>query len=183
MRVVQPSYGANHFHLLREHAYSTPRRPLVVFSPKQLLRLRAAASQVEDFTQGRFMPVVPDDTATSSAKKVLLVSGRLYYDLVDRRKKLEQENDVAIIRVEQLYPLPAEEIATELAKYTNAKVSWVQDEPSNQGPWPFILQNLLPKLDQRVELISRSAAASPSAGNKPRHDEEHETLMQDIFGA
>src|SRR5699024_1108836 len=99
----------------------------------------------------------------------------------DRRKKLEQENDVAIIRVEQLYPLPAEEIATELAKYTNAKVSWVQDEPSNQGPWPFILQNLLPKLDQRVELISRSAAASPSAGNKPRHDEEHETLMQDIF--
>src|SRR5699024_7966670 len=125
----------------------------------------------------------PDDTATSSAKKVLLVSGRLYYDLVDRRKKLEQENDVAIIRVEQLYPLPAEEIATELAKYTNAKVYWVQDEPSNQGPWPFILHNLLPKLDQLVEVISRSAAASPSAGNTPRHDEEHETLMQDIFGA
>src|SRR5699024_12710235 len=77
MRVVQPSYGANHFHLLREHAYSTPRQPLVVFSPKQLLRLRAAASKVQAFTQGRFMPVVPDDTATNSAKQVLLVSGRL----------------------------------------------------------------------------------------------------------
>src|SRR5699024_2654078 len=80
MRVVQPSYGANHFHLLRDHAYSTPRLQLLVFSPKHLLRLRAAASQVEDFTQGRFMPVVPDDTAPSSAKEVLLVSGRLYSD-------------------------------------------------------------------------------------------------------
>src|SRR5699024_4678247 len=128
MRVVQPSYGANHFHLLREHAYSTPRRPLVVFSPNQLLRLRAAASQVEDFTPGRVMPVVPDDTATGPANKVRVVSSRLYYDLVHRRKKLEQANDVAIIRVAHLYPLPAEKIATELAKYTNAKFFWVQDE-------------------------------------------------------
>lgn len=183
MRVVQPSYGANHFHLLREHAYSTPRQPLIVFSPKQLLRLRAAASRVEDFTQGRFMPVVPDDTATNSAKQVLLVSGRLYYDLVDRRQKLGMESDVAIVRVEQLYPLPAEEIQTELSKYTNAKVSWVQDEPANQGPWPFMLQHLLPELDREVALVSRPEAASPSVGNKPRHDDEHEALLQDIFGA
>src|SRR5699024_1225991 len=130
------------------------RPPLLASCAHLLLRPLASASHVSCFSHGRFMPVVPDDTATSSANKVLLVSGRLYYDLVDRRKKLEQEHDVAIIRVEQLYPLPAEEIATELAKYTNAKVSWVQDEPSNQGPWPFILQNLLPKLDQPVELIS-----------------------------
>lgn len=183
MRVVQPSYGANHFHLLREHAYSSPRRPLVVFSPKQLLRLRAAASQVEDFTRGQFMPVVPDDTASSSAQQVLLVSGRLYYDLVDRRQKLGMESDVAIVRVEQLHPLPVDEITSELSKYTDAKIRWVQDEPANQGPWPFMLQHLLPELDRHVELISRTLAASPSAGNKPRHDDEHEALMQDIFGA
>ena len=183
MRVVQPSNGANHFHLLREHAYSSPRRPLIVFSPKQLLRLRAAASQVEDFTKGRFMPVVPDETAPKSAQQLLLVSGRLYYDLVQRRQALGMESDVAIARVEQLYPLPTEEIQAELDKYSNAKVSWVQDEPANQGPWPFMLQNLLPELDREVSLISREAAASPSAGNKPRHDEEQDTLLQDIFGS
>ncbi len=183
MRVVQPSYGANHFHLLREHAYSTPRRPLIVFSPKQLLRLRAAASQVEDFTQGRFMPVVPDDQAPASASKVVLVSGRLYYDLIDRRKKLDMESDVAIVRVEELYPLPVEAIQTELGKYPNATVQWVQDEPENQGPWPFILQHLIPQLDREVSVVSRPASASPSAGNKPRHDEEQETLLQDVFGA
>ncbi|GAA2030443.1 multifunctional oxoglutarate decarboxylase/oxoglutarate dehydrogenase thiamine pyrophosphate-binding subunit/dihydrolipoyllysine-residue succinyltransferase subunit [Yaniella flava] len=183
MRVVQPSYGANHFHLLREHAYSTPRRPLIVFSPKQLLRLRAAASQVEDFTRGRFMPVVPDHSAADSAKQVIMVSGRVYYDIADRRKKLEMESEVAIIRVEQLYPLPVEEIKAQLSKYPNATVSWVQDEPENQGPWPFMLQNLLPQLERDVQLISRPAAASPSAGNKPRHDDEQETLLQDIFGA
>ncbi|HEY4558415.1 MAG TPA: multifunctional oxoglutarate decarboxylase/oxoglutarate dehydrogenase thiamine pyrophosphate-binding subunit/dihydrolipoyllysine-residue succinyltransferase subunit [Enteractinococcus sp.] len=183
MRVVQPSYGANYFHLLREHAYSTPRRPLIVFSPKQLLRLRAAASQVEDFTRGRFMPVVGDDRAAASASKVLLVSGRLYYDLVDRRKQLDLESDVAIVRVEQLYPLPAEEIQTQLGKYPNAKVHWVQDEPENQGPWPYMLQHLIPQLDREVSVMSRPASASPSAGNKPRHDEEQETLLQDIFGA
>ncbi|HEY4536258.1 MAG TPA: multifunctional oxoglutarate decarboxylase/oxoglutarate dehydrogenase thiamine pyrophosphate-binding subunit/dihydrolipoyllysine-residue succinyltransferase subunit [Enteractinococcus sp.] len=183
MRVVQPSYGANHFHLLREHAYSTPRRPLIVFSPKQLLRLRAAASKVEDFTQGRFLPVVPDDTASKTAKQIVLVSGRLYYDLIDRRKALGLENDIAIVRVEQLYPLPTEEIQAELDKYPQATVTWVQDEPENQGPWPFMLQNLLPELDREVSLISRPAAASPSAGNKPRHDEEQDTLLQDIFGS
>src|SRR5690625_2559688 len=183
MRVVQPSYGANYFHLLREHAYSTPRRPLIVFSPKQLLRLRAAASQVEDFTRGRFMPVVGDDRAAASASKVLLVSGRLYNELVDRRKQLDLESDVAIVRVEQLYPLPAEEIQTQLGKYPNAKVHWVQDEPENQGPWPYMLQHLIPQLDREVSVMSRPASASPSAANKPRHDEEQETLLQNIFGA
>lgn len=183
MRVVQPSYGANHFHLLREHAYSTPRRPLIVFSPKQLLRLRAAASQVEDFTRGRFMPVVPDNRAAASASKVALVSGRLYYDLVDRRKKLDMESDIALVRVEELYPLPLEAIKTELDKYPNAAVHWVQDEPENQGPWPFMLQYLVPQLDREVSVISRPAAASPAAGNKPRHDEEQEALLQDVFGA
>lgn len=129
------------------------------------------------------MPVVPDETAASSAKQVLLVSGRMYYDLAERRQRLDMESDIAIVRVEQLHPLPVDEIQAELSKYTNAKVSWVQDEPANQGPWPFMLQYLLPELDRHVELVSRSASASPSAGNKPRHDDEQETLLQDVFGA
>ncbi|MDI3329987.1 MAG: multifunctional oxoglutarate decarboxylase/oxoglutarate dehydrogenase thiamine pyrophosphate-binding subunit/dihydrolipoyllysine-residue succinyltransferase subunit [Micrococcus sp.] len=180
MRVVNPSTGANHFHLLREQAYARPRRPLIVFTPKQLLRLKAAASSVEDFTQGRFQAVIPDREADSSVDKVLLVSGRLYYDLLARRTK-DQDSKTAIVRVEQLYPLPADEIAAELAKYPGAEVSWVQDEPANQGPWPFMALNLLPQLDRQVTLVSRPASASTAAGSKARHDQEASVLLDQAF--
>ncbi|WFP17658.1 multifunctional oxoglutarate decarboxylase/oxoglutarate dehydrogenase thiamine pyrophosphate-binding subunit/dihydrolipoyllysine-residue succinyltransferase subunit [Citricoccus muralis] len=181
MRVAQPSFGANHFHLLREQAYSTPRRPLVVFTPKQLLRLKAAASSVADFTQVGFRKVVGDDKIGSSAKKVMLVSGRLYYDLLARREKLE-DTSTAIVRVEQLYPLPLEEITQQLNQYPDAEVMWVQDEPANQGPWPFMALNLLPELDRKVKLVSRAASASPAAGMKPRHDHELDVLLTEAFG-
>ncbi|GAA1663442.1 alpha-ketoglutarate decarboxylase [Citricoccus zhacaiensis] len=181
MRVANPSNGANHFHLLREQAYARPRRPLIVFTPKQLLRLKAASSTVEDFTQGRFQAVIPDDEVGNSVEKVLLVSGRLYYDLLARRQK-DGDTKTAIIRVEQLYPLPSEEIQAELAKYPNATVSWVQDEPANQGPWPFMALNLLPELDRKVTLVSRPASASTSAGSKVRHDHEASILLDQAFG-
>ncbi|MGO1884383.1 MAG: multifunctional oxoglutarate decarboxylase/oxoglutarate dehydrogenase thiamine pyrophosphate-binding subunit/dihydrolipoyllysine-residue succinyltransferase subunit [Citricoccus sp.] len=181
MRVANPSNGANHFHLLREQAYSRPRRPLIVFTPKQLLRLKAAASSVEHFTQGRFQAVIPDQEVGQSVDKVLLVSGRLYYDLVARRQK-DGDSKTAIIRVEQLYPLPEEEIAAELAKYPNATVAWVQDEPANQGPWPFMALNLLPALNRTVTLVARPASASTSAGSKVRHDQEASILLDEAFG-
>ncbi|MFC7402782.1 multifunctional oxoglutarate decarboxylase/oxoglutarate dehydrogenase thiamine pyrophosphate-binding subunit/dihydrolipoyllysine-residue succinyltransferase subunit [Citricoccus sp. GCM10030269] len=181
MRVANPSNGANYFHLLREQAYARPRRPMIVFTPKQLLRLKAAASPVEDFTQGRFQAVIPDEKATSSVDNVLLVSGRLYYDLLARREK-EGDSKTAIVRVEQLYPLPTEEIRAELAKYPNAKVSWVQDEPANQGPWPFMALNLLPELDRQVTVVARPASASTSAGSKGRHDQEADVLLDQAFG-
>ncbi|REE02640.1 multifunctional oxoglutarate decarboxylase/oxoglutarate dehydrogenase thiamine pyrophosphate-binding subunit/dihydrolipoyllysine-residue succinyltransferase subunit [Citricoccus nitrophenolicus] len=181
MRVANPSNGANHFHLLREQAYARPRRPLIVFTPKQLLRLKAASSPVEDFTQGRFQAVIPDQEVGNSVEKVLLVSGRLYYDLLARRQK-DGDTKTAIIRVEQLYPLPAEEIQAELAKYPNASVAWVQDEPANQGPWPFMALNLLPELDRKVTLVSRPASASTSAGSKTRHDHEASILLDQAFG-
>ncbi|KAF0072877.1 2-oxoglutarate dehydrogenase E1 component, partial [Streptococcus agalactiae] len=144
MRVANPSTGANHFHLLREQAYQRPRRPLVVFTPKQLLRLKAAASPVEAFTQKGFQKVIPDTHAGQSVRQVLLVSGRLYYDLAARRDKTK-DTSTAIVRVEQLYPLPLEEIRAELEKYPDAEIRWVQDEPANQGPWPFMAVNLLPE--------------------------------------
>jgi 2-oxoglutarate decarboxylase len=180
MRVANPSTGANHFHLLREQAYARPRRPLIVFTPKQLLRLKAAASSVEDFTRGRFQAVIPDREVDSSVDKVLLVSGRLYYDVLARRTK-DQDSKTAIVRVEQLYPLPADEIAAELAKYPDAQVSWVQDEPANQGPWPFMALNLLPQLDREVTLVSRPASASTAAGSKARHDQEASVLLDQAF--
>lgn len=183
MRVVNPSNGANHFHLLREQAYARPRKPLIVFTPKQLLRLKAAANAVEDFTQGRFQPVIPDASVQASdVKRVLLVSGRLYYDLAARRDKTG-DTSTAIVRVEQLYPLPTEEIREQLAQYPDAEVLWVQDEPANQGPWPFMALNLLPELDREVRLVSRPALAATSAGTKGRHDQELATLLDQAFGA
>ena len=182
MRVVNPSTGANHFHLLREQAYARPRKPLIVFTPKQLLRLKAAANSVEDFTEGRFQPVIPDATVKASdVKRVVLVSGRLYYDLVARRAK-EEDTSTAIVRVEQLYPLPADEIKEQLAQYPDAEVVWAQDEPANQGPWPFMALNLVPQLDREVSLVSRPALAATSAGTKGRHDEEAEVLQKAVFG-
>src|SRR5690606_29198311 len=145
-----PSTGANHFHLLRRQAYARPRKPLIVFTPKQLLRLKAAASQVEDFTSGGFREVIGDAsiTDTNAVDKVLLCSGRVYYDLLAARTKAN-DTKTALVRVEQLYPAPAEQIAAELAKYPNASVSWVQDEPANQGPWPFFGLYVAPSLDQK----------------------------------
>ena len=182
MRVVNPSTGANHFHLLREQAYARPRRPLVVFTPKQLLRLKAAANSVEDFTEGRFQPVIPDaGVDAKDVTRVLLVSGRLYYDLLARREK-SGDTSTAIVRVEQLYPLPLDEIRKALRAYPDADVMWVQDEPANQGPWPFMALNLVPQLDGPVTLVSRPASAATSAGTKGRHDQELGTLLDAAFG-
>ncbi|MDF9748925.1 multifunctional oxoglutarate decarboxylase/oxoglutarate dehydrogenase thiamine pyrophosphate-binding subunit/dihydrolipoyllysine-residue succinyltransferase subunit [Arthrobacter sp. ES3-54] len=182
MIVANPTTSASHFHLLRRQAYSRPRKPLIIFTPKQLLRLKAAASSVEDFTTGSFRPVIPEHAPlqADAVERVLLVSGRLYYDLLSTRQKTENQT-TAIVRVEQLYPLPAAEIAAELAKYPNAEVVWAQDEPANQGPWPFIGLNLPDALDRRVRLISRPASASTAAGSMKRHSAEQDSLLKQAF--
>ncbi|TDU23436.1 multifunctional oxoglutarate decarboxylase/oxoglutarate dehydrogenase thiamine pyrophosphate-binding subunit/dihydrolipoyllysine-residue succinyltransferase subunit [Arthrobacter sp. JUb115] len=182
MVVAQPSTGANHFHLLRRQAYARPRKPLIVFTPKQLLRLKAAASSVEDFTTGSFREVIGDASITdaNAVDKVLLCSGRVYYDLLAARTKAN-DTKTALVRVEQLYPAPAEQIAAELAKYPNAEVAWVQDEPANQGPWPFFGLYVAPALEQKITLISRPASAATSAGNAKRHDAENAVLIQQAF--
>ncbi|MGW9404627.1 multifunctional oxoglutarate decarboxylase/oxoglutarate dehydrogenase thiamine pyrophosphate-binding subunit/dihydrolipoyllysine-residue succinyltransferase subunit [Arthrobacter sp. NPDC055585] len=182
MIVANPTTGASHFHLLRRQAYSRPRKPLVIFTPKQLLRLKAAATSVDDFTQGSFQPVIAEHAELdgNAVDKVLLVSGRLYYDLLANRQKAGDEK-TAIIRVEQLYPLPYKEIQDAVAKYPNAELIWAQDEPANQGPWPFIGLNLPPELDRPLRLVSRPASASTATGSAKRHAVEQDILVKKAF--
>ncbi|WP_344244843.1 multifunctional oxoglutarate decarboxylase/oxoglutarate dehydrogenase thiamine pyrophosphate-binding subunit/dihydrolipoyllysine-residue succinyltransferase subunit [Isoptericola hypogeus] len=180
MTIAQPSTPASYFHLLRKQAYDRPRRPLVVFTPKQLLRLKAAGSSVEDFTTGTFEPVLPDpDVDAAAVDRVLLCTGRLYYDLLAERRK-RQDEKTAIVRLEQLYPFPEEQVRRELAKYPAADVLWVQDEPENQGAWSF-LHLAMPEDLPRVAVASRPASASTAAGTAKRHKEQQEVLLAQAF--
>ncbi|MCK9795769.1 multifunctional oxoglutarate decarboxylase/oxoglutarate dehydrogenase thiamine pyrophosphate-binding subunit/dihydrolipoyllysine-residue succinyltransferase subunit [Isoptericola sp. 4D.3] len=180
MTIAQPSTPASYFHLLRQQAYARPRRPLVVFTPKQLLRLKAAASSVEDFTTGTFEPVLRDAAVDpSQVDRVLLCTGRLYYDLLAERTR-RKDTRTAIVRLEQLYPFPEEQIRAQLAQYPGAEVVWVQDEPQNQGAWSF-LHLAMPEDLPRVSVASRPASASTAAGTAKRHKEQQEVLLAQAF--
>jgi 2-oxoglutarate dehydrogenase E1 component len=185
MTVAQPSTPASHFHLLRRQAYSTPRRPLVVFAPKSMLRLKAASSSVEDFTNGTFQPVIDDQQGLdkNAVSRVLFCSGKIYWDLLAESQK-RNDGKTAIVRVEQLYPTPVDEIKATYAQYPNAELVWVQDEPANQGPWTYI-GLFLPKYmnGQVAKLVSRPASASPSTGSSKRHAAEQADLIERAFNA
>jgi 2-oxoglutarate dehydrogenase E1 component len=184
MVVAQPSTPASYFHLLRRHSLGEEHRPLVVFTPKSMLKRKEAASQPEDFTEGTFRPVIGDDTVDpDKVTKVLMCSGRITWDLVVERKKREGDEPVTpIIRLEQLYPRPEKQIKAELAKYPNlTEVRWVQDEPANMGPWPHLALNLRPVLDVDFTRVSRAESTSPSVGQHSRHVEEQKTLLQQAF--
>ncbi|WP_421668939.1 multifunctional oxoglutarate decarboxylase/oxoglutarate dehydrogenase thiamine pyrophosphate-binding subunit/dihydrolipoyllysine-residue succinyltransferase subunit [Rathayibacter rathayi] len=178
MTVARPSTPASYFHLLRRQAYSRPRRPLVVFTPKAMLRLRGASSPVEDFTSGRFEPVIDDARIqdASAVQRVLLHAGKVHYDL---KAELEKKPDdaIALVRVEQYYPAPIDELRGIAERYPDAEFVWVQDEPENQGAWPFIALEVAPKLGRAIRVVSRPAAASPAAGSAKRHASEQADLL------
>ncbi|GAB3586149.1 multifunctional oxoglutarate decarboxylase/oxoglutarate dehydrogenase thiamine pyrophosphate-binding subunit/dihydrolipoyllysine-residue succinyltransferase subunit [Calidifontibacter terrae] len=187
MTIAYPSTPASYFHLLRRQAYARPRRPLIVFTPKQLLRLKAATSMPTDFTSGVFQPVLDDHTQPdpSTVDRVLLASSRVVYDLEAERDK-RGDTRTAIVRVEQLAPIPAKEIAELLAKYPNAELIWVQDEPKNQGAWPFMALNLPEQLAEFGEkrglrVVCRPAAASPATGSGKRHQAQLADLLSGAF--
>jgi len=187
MTVAYPSTPASHFHLLRRQAYARPRKPLIVFTPKQLLRLKAATSSVEDFTTGRFEPVLRDKAPLDgrAVTRVLLASARVIYDLEEERAKRE-DGSTAIVRVEQLYPIPAREIADAVQAYPNAELFWCQDEPANQGAWSFMHANLPGMLAELGEerplgVVSRPESAAPSTGSHKQHDREREALLRAAF--
>ncbi|GAA4674034.1 multifunctional oxoglutarate decarboxylase/oxoglutarate dehydrogenase thiamine pyrophosphate-binding subunit/dihydrolipoyllysine-residue succinyltransferase subunit [Phytohabitans rumicis] len=181
MRVANPTTPANYFHLLRRQGLSTKRKPLVVFTPKSLLRHRLAVSSVEDFTTGTFQTVIPDSGGPrpEQVRRVLLCTGKLYYDLFQARAE-RGVTDTAIIRMEQLYPLPVEELRATLSAFPNATdFAWVQEEPANQGAWSFIALNLLEHLEGvSLRRISRPAAAAPAVGSAKLHEAEQAALLE-----
>ncbi len=183
MVVAQPSTPASYFHLLRKHSLGEEHRPLIVFTPKSMLKRKEAASQPADFTGGSFRPFIGDDDADpSKVETLLLCSGRVTWDLMVERAKRDDAAAFAIGRVEQLYPRPVDDIRAEIAKYPNLKaVRWVQDEPENMGPWPHYALNVWPDLDITVEGVSRPASASPSVGTIKRHAEEQKSLIATAF--
>ncbi|MEV6448828.1 multifunctional oxoglutarate decarboxylase/oxoglutarate dehydrogenase thiamine pyrophosphate-binding subunit/dihydrolipoyllysine-residue succinyltransferase subunit [Amycolatopsis sp. NPDC051716] len=186
MTVAVPSTPANYFHLLRRHALDGIQRPLVVFTPKSMLRNKAATSPTEDFTgESRFMSVIDDVTPDpAKIRKVLLTSGKLYWELVAERTKREAD-DVAIVRIEQYYPLPKKKLLAALERYTNAtQVAWVQEEPENQGAWPFFGLNLprkFPEVLSGLQVVSRRPMAAPSAGSSKVHEVEQKALISKAF--
>ncbi|MFI9600863.1 multifunctional oxoglutarate decarboxylase/oxoglutarate dehydrogenase thiamine pyrophosphate-binding subunit/dihydrolipoyllysine-residue succinyltransferase subunit [Streptomyces sp. NPDC052043] len=194
MTVAMPTLPSNYFHLLRWQVHNPHHKPLVVFTPKSMLRLKAAASKAEEFTTGQFRPVIGDASVDPAAvKKVVFTAGKVYYDLDGERRK-RGVTDTAIIRLERLYPLPGAELQAEIAKYPNAeKYLWAQEEPANQGAWPFIALNLIDHLDlavgadipagERLRRISRPHGSSPAVGSAKRHQAEQEQLVREVFEA
>jgi 2-oxoglutarate decarboxylase len=180
MTVARPSTPASYFHLLRRQAYARPRRPLIVFTPKAMLRLRGATSQLDEFTQGRFEPVIDDVRVNDKAavKRVVLTSGKIYYDLLAELGKRDDQESIAIVRIEQFYPMPIVELNAVLEQYPNADLIWAQDEPENQGAWPFFSLELSKKVTTReVKVSSRGASASPATGSNKRSAQEQAALI------
>jgi 2-oxoglutarate dehydrogenase E1 component len=181
--VAQPSTPASYFHLLRRHSLGEEHKPLIVFTPKSMLKRKEAASQPADFTTGSFKPFIGDaDADPATVDTLLMCSGRITWDLVVERAKRENGGQFAIARIEQLYPRPLGDIRAELARYPNLQaVRWVQDEPANMGPWPHYQLNVWPELDLPVQRVSRPASSSPSVGTLKRHSEEQQNLMAESF--
>jgi 2-oxoglutarate decarboxylase len=187
MTVAVPSTPANYFHLLRRHALDGVQRPLVVFTPKSMLRNKAAISDVDEFVSDvRFNTVIDDPGVTDPAGigKVLFVSGKLYYELAAEREKVGA-NDVAIVRLEQLYPVPVKRLRAVFDRYSHVEdYRWVQEEPANQGSWPFYglhLPDLFPDVP-RLTRVSRRSMSAPSAGSSKVHEIEQRQIIEKAFG-
>lgn len=178
MIVCNVTTPANFFHMIRRQLAMPFRKPMVHMSPKSMLRHPECVSSFDEFTgDSRFREVI-GDTYASKVKRVLLCSGKLYYEL-DEYRKANNRTDIAIVRVEQLYPLPQAEIQVELKKYGKAEVFWVQEESANMGAWPYLLSCF--RRDP-IELISRKASASPATGFKKVHDQQQDELIKTAFG-
>ena len=186
MQVVQPTTAAQIFHLLRRQMIRMFRKPLVILTPKSLLRNKDAGSPLSELAKGSFQTVIGEVDATIDAKKVkrvLACSGRVYYDLVNARKERGQ-HDVAIIRLEQLYPFPHKALTAELKKFPNVtELVWTQDEPQNQGAWFQIQHNILENMadGQKLAYAGRPASASPAVGYYDKHYAQQKALIETAF--
>jgi 2-oxoglutarate dehydrogenase E1 component len=182
IQVVQPTSAAQIFHLLRRQMIRQFRKPLVILTPKSLLRNKDAGSPLNELANGHFHPVigeVSDTVDAAKVKRVLACSGKVYYDLVNARKEREID-DIAVVRVEQLYPFAHKSFQSELAKYPKAtEIVWVQDEPQNQGPWFYVQHHLYENMreGQKLSYAGRAASASPAVGYLAKHQEQQKALV------
>lgn len=191
MTIAMPSTPSNYFHLLRRHALDGIQRPLIVLTPKSMLRHKAAVSEIKDFTEIKFRSVLEEPTYEdgigdrNKVSRILLTSGKLYYELAARKAK-DNRNDLAIVRLEQLAPLPRRRLRETLDRYENVKeFFWVQEEPANQGAWPRFgleLPELLPDKLAGIKRISRRAMSAPSSGSSKVHAVEQQEILDEAFG-
>ena len=186
MQVIQPTTASQIFHVLRRQMIRQFRKPLVLFTPKSLLRNKDAGSPLSEFTKGGFQTVIGERDESIDAKKVtrmIMCSGKVYYDLVKQRAEKKAE-DVAIIRLEQLYPFPHKALTAELKKYPKLEeIVWCQDEPQNQGAWFFVQHNILENMSDGMKLgyAGRPASASPACGYAHLHQEQQKSLLNAAF--
>ena len=180
MTVAMPTTPGNYFHLLRWQGMSGRHKPLIVFTPKSMLRLKAAASAVSDFTTGSFRALIGSAGGQDDAgiRRVVLCAGKVYYDLAARQRELKSA-EVAIVRIERLYPLPVSELCAELARYPHAEsVTWVQEEPANMGAWPTMALKLPRVLNRAVGVVSLPASSAPAAGSAATHATTHREIIE-----
>jgi len=185
MLIANPTTPAQFFHLLRRQVLRSTLKPLVVFTPKSLLRHPACVSSLEDLSQGSFQEILEDPSPPQRTRRLVLCSGHIYYNLIEEREK-NDARDMMIIRIEQLYPLDADRLKDIISKNSNLKECiWVQEEPSNMGAWNFIrpiLRELLPK-EIELTYIGRTRSASPAVGSFALHKKEYEAIMSTLFGS
>jgi 2-oxoglutarate dehydrogenase E1 component len=179
MQIANCTTPANFFHLLRRQMHRDFRKPLVVFTPKSLLRHPKCVSTVADLTKGGFQEVIDDATANAkSTRRVVFCSGKVYYDLLERQE-VDKESGVAVIRIEQLYPFPQNQLDAIVTKYKNAtELVWLQEEPENMGAWSFLLRTWT---NAELKVIAREASASPATGSHKQHDKEQHSLVDKAF--
>jgi 2-oxoglutarate dehydrogenase E1 component len=185
MQVVQPTTASQIFHLLRRQMVRNLRKPLIIMTPKSLLRNKDATSPLSEFTKGGFQTVIPEnkDVKADKVKRIIACSGKVYYDLAKKREE-KGIDDTVILRVEQLYPFPHKVFAAELKKYPNATdVVWCQDEPQNQGAWFFVQHQIHENMSegQRLGYAGRAASASPAVGYSHLHQEQQKALVDAAF--
>lgn len=186
MQVVMPSEASQMFHMLRRQVLRPYRKPLVIFLSKRLLRFKDSMSPIEAFTSGGFRPVIGDAVVQDAkkVKRVLLCAGQVYYDLAAARKERGLDDDIAIVRIEQLYPFPTEQVAAELARFPQAReVMWVQEEPRNQGAWYQIRHRLegLLGAKQSLSFAGRPSSASPAVGYMSKHVAQLKAFVEEAM--
>jgi 2-oxoglutarate dehydrogenase E1 component len=179
IRVANCTTPAQYFHILRRQAV-LPLKPLVIFTPKSLLRSAKAVSTFEELTGGSFQEVIPDTVDPQGVRKIVFCSGKIYYDLVAAREA-KGVSDVAIVRVEELYPFPHQKVADVLSGYRpDVDLVWCQEEPRNMGAWRWIYGRFL-DLGSRLKYAGRLRNASPAVGSAKRHAEEHKRLIEEAL--